>query len=194
MRSLIPRSGLLFCLVLALMLVCVAISKQLAWSSAKSARVWTASQNGSKQLSFGENQAQPMPMALPPLPFTVEIVARYSKFSADAAIWGILLNVFSERPSAVLLTNDRHYFAPASDFATFFYGLHLAGQFNQIRLSVDINKQATLDLNSHVVWRGVLFFDPNPGRWALFAANSYRHTAVITWLKVDLYQPLSVAQ
>ncbi len=192
MRSLSFHCGLLFCLLLCFTLAIVAISKQAAWSAATSARIWTGRQYGPVRLRFGENQLQSMPESLPPLPFTVEIVARFSNLSATGTVWGILLNVYSRQPSDILLTNDRHFFAPSNDRAAYFYGLHPAGQFNQLRLAIAVDKQATLTLNGAVVWQGAVYFESIPGQWALFAVNSNRHVAVLTWLHIDLYQSLPI--
>ena len=189
MRSLLNRTALLFGIVVCLLGGCVAISKQMAQSGSNSVRIWTDQPQSAVRLPFGENQVWSMPIALPAPPFTIEAVARFSIASSESANWGVLLNVYSTQPSAVFLTNDRHYFAPGSHLPAYFYRLHAAGQFNQVTLTVNANNQAVLSLNGQIVWNAPLFFDRIHSQWALFAANSYRRAAVITWLHIALYQP-----
>jgi hypothetical protein len=132
-----------------------------------------------------------MPFGLPVPPFTIEVVARFSTVSAESADWGMLLNDFTTQPSDVLVTNDRHYFVPGSDFPTYYYRLHAAGQFNQITLTVNADHQAILALNGQIVWNAPLLFDASRGEWLLFATNSSHRAIVIHWLQVALYRPPS---
>ena len=191
MRSFLWVTGSLFSVILLFTLGTELIGKQIHGHSPRSSQLQVSVNPISVRLSFGENKIWPMPISLPVPPFTIDITARFSVESAESSVWGVLLNVYSPQPNALLLSTDRHYFIPGSNFPAYFYDLHMAGQFNQVSLTIDANQQASLILNGQFIWQGAIIFDSSSRQWALFAANSNHRAAVITWLKIVLYQPRS---
>ena len=175
--------------VLLLTLTTVAIGQQIGSNTPDGIRRWSDRQSVTRRLLRGENHVCPLAEPLPTPPFSIEVTARLSSFSATTTLWGVLLNVDSALPGAVLFSPDRHFYPPGDDTAHFSTALHPGGQFNRIRLTVSADQQASLAINGEVVWQGPYHFDNNHNQWALFAANSDPKPAVIAWLSVVLITP-----
>lgn len=129
---------------------------------------------------------------LPPPPFTIEVVARFSGDTPASSAWTLSYQpVMRRTPMRLSVYGNgllRAWRLPAIPF------IHLRpnGEFNQLSFDVHADYSATIRINDEIAWQGPLDLDsvtPDSGSWWLSARPGTKASAEITWARIAIYAP-----